>query len=233
MAAKNIKNFELKLGRTGIIVIIVGMAALICSVFLLGVEIGKNIDTYPGKISSLPAKIFALISKPSNINPPQNLPGEEKEDIDLTFYQTLTGKEEVKKQKQDIDEKRAVEVSPLIVAAEKTGEKKNPIDEIAVSANIIDEAVSSEKVINEKYTIHAASFKEKEKAYLINKEITTLGFNPKIIPIEVKNKGTFYRVIVPGFENKAAAQTAAERISAKTGLNCIINKVEIYEEKQQ
>jgi cell division protein FtsN len=65
----------------------------------------------------------------------------------------------------------------------------------------------------------------------MNKEITALGFNPKIIPIEVKNKGTLYRVIVSGFENKAAAQAAAERISAKTGLNCIINEVEIYEEK--
>lgn len=231
MAAKNIKNFELKLGRTGIIVIIVGMAALLCSIFILGVEIGKNIDTYPEKISSLPTKIFALISKPANINPVQNMPGEEKENIDLTFYQTLTGKKEAKKQKQDVDKKRAVEVSPLIVAAEKTEEKKEPVDEIAGSANIIEESVSSEKVINKKYTIHAASFKEKTKAYLMNKEITALGFNPKIIPIEVKNKGTLYRVIVSGFENKAAAQAAAERISAKTGLNCSINEVEIYEEK--
>src|SRR4030066_2305974 len=76
MATKNTKNFELKLRKTGIIVIILGMVVLLCSIFLLGVEIGKSIDEYPGKISSLPGKIFNFISQPTKINPEQLLASE-------------------------------------------------------------------------------------------------------------------------------------------------------------
>ena len=68
MATGNIKNFELKVGKAGLIIIIVGMAVLLCMAFLFGVDVGKNIDTYPEKIAALPQKTLALIWRPAKIS---------------------------------------------------------------------------------------------------------------------------------------------------------------------
>jgi len=37
MATGNIKNFELKIGKTGVIIVVAGMAVLLCAAFLFGV----------------------------------------------------------------------------------------------------------------------------------------------------------------------------------------------------
>ena len=73
MATGNIKKFELKLGRAGLIIVIVGFSALLCAFFLLGVTVGKNIDTYPEKIASLPQRVLALVWRPAKIKAQQNL----------------------------------------------------------------------------------------------------------------------------------------------------------------
>jgi len=47
MAAKNTHRFELRMGKLGLALFILGMSALLFAVFLFGVNVGKNIDTYP------------------------------------------------------------------------------------------------------------------------------------------------------------------------------------------
>ena len=59
MVSGNIKNFELKLGRAGLLIVIAGMAALLCCTFIFGVEVGKNIDAYPEKIASVAPAIIS------------------------------------------------------------------------------------------------------------------------------------------------------------------------------
>ena len=51
MAAKNTHRFELRMGKLGLALFILGMSALLFAVFLFGVNLGKNIDTYPDKIA--------------------------------------------------------------------------------------------------------------------------------------------------------------------------------------
>src|SRR4030043_190322 len=106
MASGNTKNFEFRLKKAGLIVVITGMAALLCFAFLLGVNVGKNIDTYPDKISSFPQKALALIWHKGKIQPAENLTDDKNppeqakgEDIDLTFYNTLTSKKGVAREK--------------------------------------------------------------------------------------------------------------------------------------
>jgi len=41
MAPTNIKTFELKIGKTGVVIIVVGMAVLLSISFLFGVDVGK------------------------------------------------------------------------------------------------------------------------------------------------------------------------------------------------
>jgi len=49
--SKNVHAFELKLGKRALILFVIGMSCLLFIVFLFGVTIGKNIDTYPEKYS--------------------------------------------------------------------------------------------------------------------------------------------------------------------------------------
>lgn len=120
MTSGNVKNFELKLGRTGLVVVIAGMAALLCFTFLFGVEVGKNIDTYPEKISSLPQQLLALVWRPAKIKVAQKeaenkaLQNQPKanEEPDLTFFNTLTNKKGAVKEKT-IPDKKPVAEAPV------------------------------------------------------------------------------------------------------------------------
>ncbi len=233
MTSKNIKNFEIKLQKTGILVIIAGMAALLCLTFLLGVEVGKGLDTYPEKISSLPKKIFAHISQPVKIDPDSSLDDtEEKEENDLSVQEKLT-------QKSSTDEETTSDKHNLKVTSDKVDEDIKIIEDTKKTSSIKTE--TSEKIdkkpaadvkkIQKKYIIHAASFKEKDKAYMLNKQIAELGVRPTIIPVQLKDKGLWYRVIVSGLESKVKAQSVADKIAKKTGSKCTIRAVEVSADK--
>lgn len=125
MASGNTKNFELKLGKTGLTIVIVGLAALLCSVFLFGVTVGKNIDTYPENISLLPQKLLALVWRPAKMkftqtaeeNKTAQNQSKAQEEPDLTFFNTLTGKKGAVKEQPIPDKKPIVEVpvtQPLV-----------------------------------------------------------------------------------------------------------------------
>jgi len=255
MAPGNIKKMELKLGRTGIIIIVVGMAALLCSVFLLGIVVGKNIDTYPEKIASIPQKALALIWRPAKTKATSdivdNKPGEGQpkagENLDLTFYNTLTSKKgEVKD--QPLIGKKMVETPPpqtdlpqpkreeketiggtdletqkqTAVVNEKAGDKnKSEVKEV-------EAPVAASK---QTFIIQAASLKEKAKANQMSKSITALGLKSRVVKIDIKGKGTWFRVIVSGFDGRAQAQAAADKIAKKTKTKCIIRRVEADKKK--
>lgn len=113
MATVNEKKFELKIGKSGILVVILGMAGLLCAAFLFGVDVGQNMEVYPGKIASLPERALALVWRPARVKLAQQntteIPGGEKtvtagagqnvssapadESIDLTYHKTLTSKD--------------------------------------------------------------------------------------------------------------------------------------------
>jgi len=224
MTPGNIKKMELKFGRTGIIIVVVGMAALLCSAFLLGVVVGKNIDTYPAKIASIPQKALALIWRPAKTKTipdiVDNKPGEGQpkagENLDLTFYNNLTSpKGEVKD--QPLTEKKMVETPPP-----QTVDPKLEVKEV-------EKPVDASK---QTFIIQAAALKEKAKAGQMSKSITALGFKSRVVEIDIKGKGTWFRVIVSGFDERAQAQAAADKIAKKTKTNCIISRVDDDKKKK-
>lgn len=102
MAAKNIHRFEFRMGRLGLSLFILGMSGLLFAVFLFGVDVGKNIDTYPGRIASyIPDRIRDRAGWATGGTKPLPSPKEEKKpesagadrDLDLTFYDTLAKKQ--------------------------------------------------------------------------------------------------------------------------------------------
>jgi cell division protein FtsN len=242
MATGNIKNFELKIGKTGLVIIVAGMSAFLCAAFLFGVDVGKNIDTYPDKIAALPQKALALVWQPAKIRAAQSAPDNKngpgktqtQENIDLTFYNDLTSKKGIPKERP-VPEKQPVFSPPQngeetvtgnfnIEAQsqpgsvnEKTKEKGEP------KAKEVAPSVASN---TQKFIIQAASLKDKTEANKMNKKIASLGFLSQVIKVEIPGKGIFFRVIVSGFENKVQAQEAALKISKKTGTSCIIKRVD-------
>lgn len=96
MASKNRRMFELRLGKLGLVLFIVGMSLLTFSGFLIGIVIGKHMDAYPERYAS---GIMVMIRDRLIAASPQGADqgkqeaqeiGEEK--FNLTFYETLGGK---------------------------------------------------------------------------------------------------------------------------------------------
>jgi len=220
MTAKNIKNFELKLRKTGLTVLVAGMTMLLCGAFILGVEVGKGLDAYPEKIASLPKKIFTIISKPSKIDPVQDIKDHEKDIEEVFPADGVKYKEDkiISEELQSAEKKENLENSdkPASLDTDEKNEKKSTVAVVKTKETQVNKNAMN------KYIVHAASYQQKEKAYLLNKKIAGLGYEAKVIPIQIKNKGTWYRVIVPGFGSKEKANNAAQRISAKTGADCLV-----------
>jgi cell division protein FtsN len=250
MASGNTKNFELKLGKTGLIIVIVGMAALLCSMFLFGVAVGKNIDDYPAKIASLPQKLLALVWRPAKIRAAQiaaeNKTGQNQpkapEQTDLTFFNTLTSKKGIAQEQQIPDKKPGLEspaATPLLtvppndastVASPPGPELKQQqeatsrpaADEIETKIKESEQAGTAKGA---KYAVQVASLKGKTKASQLHKKVATLGYKPRIVENNIAGKGKWYRVVVDGFASRADAQVAADKISSKTGASCAVKRI--------
>ena len=101
MAPKNTRTFEFKLGKRGFILFIFGISLLLFFVYVFGVMVGKNIDTYPEKLSrgipDMVKKRLGFSYKPDKTETVAAVRertggSTAEEDFDLTFYDTLTRK---------------------------------------------------------------------------------------------------------------------------------------------
>lgn len=259
MATGNTKNFELKLGKAGLFIVLGGMTALLCAAFLFGVGIGKNIDTYPGEIASLPQKALAMVWRPAKIKMAQQQAAQagesssvpKEENLDFTYHSKLMAKKELFQKESILDKQSAnattineeelqkgkfhIETnSPAALAAAENTDLIDKKQHIMTKTNTEYEALarkqtesSKKSAGKQKFIVQVASLKDKSKAYEMNKKVAALGFQSKIIKAELKGKGVVYRLIVTGLNNQDQALKAAGKISAKTGSNCIIKKIDI------
>ena len=240
MATGNIKNFELKIGKMGLLIIAVGMASLLCASFLFGVDVGKNIDTYPGEIAALPQRALALVWRPAKIrvaqSSPENKNGPDQsptgENIDLTFYNTLTSKKGVMKAELSPEKQPLAPQSQdeEVLKGKFDIEAQKPPETVSEKNEMKEEAKPKQTALNigpdkSRFTIQVASLKEEAKTGKISKKVSALGFKTEIMKVEVKGKGTMFRVMASGFETKVQAEEAAQKISSRTKTNCIVKSV--------
>ncbi len=150
MGSDNIKKFELKLGGTGLLIVIAGMAALLCSAFILGVGFGRNIDTYPEKISSMPQRILAMFWRPAKVDSQQKIAesieaAPEKGSMDLAFHNALIDQKTPSMQQAPAVTKKTE--NEAIVVDQSAGSQARTASEVEP----VKEAVSEPKpVISEK-----------------------------------------------------------------------------------
>lgn len=258
MGSGNIKKFEVKLGKTGIIIVLGGMAVLLCLSFILGVGVGKNIDTYPEKIASTPQQILAMFWRSAKVASAQKAmtvkeTSPDKSSMDLTFHNTLTGQKTLPIQQLPSQEKRLADAA----AAERKVKSQTPAALLPDGeANSPNEAVqekkitTGEKLLRENksknkeepasvnaakalFFVQVASLKDKTKANQIHKTVATLGYPSKVLKMDLKEKGIWYRVIATGFDTKMQAQAAVDRISKKIKVKCVIRSVGSVQNKNQ
>lgn len=246
MGSGNIRKFEIRLGQTGLMVLIVGMVVLLCLSFLFGVGVGKNIDTYPEKISSLPQRFLALFWRPAKITGSRNdgqkaAAQAQQGSVDLAFHQALTSSKTVPIQPQP-DAKKTMEVEAFadseaasppqpatlrhkekaaLAKTEAAGRKTAVGDKTAVDSKSKDREADS---ASGSYQVYVASLKDRAKADQIHKIVARAGYASKVVKVDLKEKGLWYRVIATGFDSKAKAEAAADKLSKKAKTKCIVRE---------
>jgi len=227
MKAKNVRTFELKLGKKALIFFILGISCLLFIAFLIGIQVGKIMDAYPEKVASgIPQVImecFGWSPKKAETGvavseTPKEPATEGENKMDLTFFDTLAKKGKETK----ITEKGISGNSPAAVK-EKPPQQANMAATGQVPAEPSDK--SSAPAVKGKYQVQVISLKEKEKAEQLCKKLIKLGYSPRIMTAELQARGKWYRVVLDGFDNQEQAQKATNNVSRKiSGVNCVIKK---------
>jgi len=205
MQIKRSRGFELRLSKLGVTLFTLGVSCLLLIAFALGVMVGKNIETYPARITgAIPGLIREKIARtpldPGVAVAPGDIRESRKEDLKLTFYDTLTGKK-----KGETKE----EMPPPGVQEEKSPVKEKP-------------AVQEQPQAKENYIVRVASLRDEKKAQELQKKLSGMGYLSMLDTREVDNKGTFYRISLRGFETKDEATKAADLVQKKMKLKCLV-----------
>ncbi|MFH1080972.1 MAG: SPOR domain-containing protein [Pseudomonadota bacterium] len=240
MMTKNTRRFELKLGRIGLILFLLSMSGLLFGVFLLGVTVGKNIDTYPEKIARfLPDRIKTLISRllqdattPSvAMRDDLDLKQEKPEpDMGLTFYDRLGKRKAGPKgmapdgmilQKAPV---AAVKEKPPSPQATQPTEPKSPGPAPAVQK---EPPIKEKSTPQGKFMVQVVSYQGRSKAEALVKKIAAMGYAVRTEVTELPDKGKWFRVVMGEFSSRPEAQKAVDAVSRKTkGLSCVIRSVD-------
>lgn len=272
MVAKNRKQFEVKLGKAGVSLLVTGMVAGLFATFLFGVQVGKNIDTYPAIVSRyLPDRIGERLGwkKPvpaAVAETKKDGARPEEREFDLTFYDTLSkGKDgdlvlrrpgasappAAPADRSPVPPPAAVPSGPPIKAPPVPAErppaaagvlqpspavKPSPQTQahgvpVPPSPAVTKPAVPVPGAVKPapqatavpataartkgKYGLQLVSYRERGKAEQLSKQLTDLGYQPRIVPVAVPGKGTWYRVQLTGFEGPDQARKASAAVSAK------------------
>jgi hypothetical protein len=205
MQIKKSRGFELRLSKLGVALFTLGVSCLLLIAFALGVMVGKNIETYPAKITgAIPGLIREKIDRtpldPGVAAAPGDIREARKEDLKLTFYDTLTGKK--------TGETKG-EVPPPGVQEEKSPVKEKP-------------AAQDKPQAKENYIVRVASLKDEKKAQELQKKLSGMGYKSILETREMGNKGTFYRISLRGFETKDEAAKASGLVQKKMKLKCLV-----------
>jgi cell division protein FtsN len=168
--------------------------------------------------------------------------------MELSFHDTLTGRkpmpitqlpDKVEKKQDDVvvvhQEKTPSAVMTPQEEAGATPENASRQEQPAIEKLPVEKKAKSKEALRPdgpSFLIHVASLKEKAKAQQIDKTVAAMGYSSKVVKTDIQGKGTWYRVIATGFDTKAKAQAAADKISKKVKTNCIIRATGVKAEKK-
>ncbi|HLA26997.1 MAG TPA: SPOR domain-containing protein [Syntrophales bacterium] len=248
MASRNLKNFEFRLGRPGIMFFAVGMSLLLFFVFIIGVMVGLHIDAYPEKIAGLPEIIRKRLYSPA-VNTERISPGGEKTPLPDdagdagSLPDSLSLEEEESTASPGLEEKKS---SPVAFPSGNMDGKEKSVDvggdagarpaatlpvvkkqeSKLPPSDVAGEDGAQPPNVGGKYLVQAGSFQNINKADELSNKIIPLGYKPRVATTEVAGKGKWSRVVIEGFETKEEAMNAARVLSEKIkGVTCIVRPI--------
>ncbi|MFA7462564.1 MAG: SPOR domain-containing protein [Anaerovoracaceae bacterium] len=204
MAPKRRDSFKISLGAVGITVTTIGTALVLFASFMLGVMVGRNIESYPEKIArGIPSTIKNKMTEQVE----GTATDEGKEDLSFTFYQTLTRPKENQADSRPLPASDARH-DVLFRENDGTFSEKKPGTPTGA------------------YTIQVAAFRDEASMKRLRNRLATLGYDPVVHESKTDDQGTWYRLRIEGFESRDAAEREASAIESalSPGLKCLILK---------
>ena len=217
-----------------IFVIPIGLVLMI-GIFFLGY--------YVGKYKSKTTEDVIVVPLPEIVS--DNLPKKEE----FTFFKTLTDREnktvsiELKpREKEEVPpQKKETQAEQKKVSQPKTEKKPEPkaekperTEKAEKSPTIVKapeqkpQNAKKEPVITRspdakvRYTLQIASYQEKDMAEADVKKMKQHGYSAFVVSSDIEGKGTWYRVRVGSFTNRASAEKLQKEIRTKQGITPFI-----------
>ncbi len=210
------------------IVLIPVALALMAGFFILGYFVGKYQSKSATLADTMPP-MPEIISK--------NLPKQDE----FTFYKTLTDKYDrtvsidlkpkPAAEEKHVDNKSGAGETDRMKGAQQPDDKKieskPDVDKAAGAGQVSPkppvpakkEPVSAQKQNKLRYTLQIAAYQEKGMAEDDIKKLKQLGYAAFIVASDVQGKGTWYRVRLGSFTNKASAEKLQRELRAKEGIS--------------
>ncbi|MBM4314033.1 MAG: hypothetical protein FJ122_08965, partial [Deltaproteobacteria bacterium] len=226
MSIKNRRVFELRLGKAGLIVFVIGMSLLLFSGFLIGVVVGKHMEAYPeqyafGMMGLVRDRLIAASPKGE-----KRETGEvEQETFNLTFYDTLGEKKQVvppigtpKKEPPAASPETAVGQTTLPTPPEEGSQRKQAaVAERPPGATGTQNPLLSQEAAapqakpalpdgSGRFEIQVAAYRDERQAQRMAKRFEALGYTPHVVLKDLSEKGIWFRVILGGFDSREEAQ---------------------------
>ncbi len=201
------RDFELRLGKLGVVLFTLGISCLLLASFIFGVMVGTNIESAPEDIANtIPRLIQKRIAKapeegevPKPEGGPQvaakkTLPAE-KDDFKLSYFDTLTKKSDA--------------AGPSVERKER---KETP-----------QKAAEKAQAVKGRFILQVVSLQDRARAEEIRGELIQMGYDPFVDVADIPGKGKWYRVKLKGFETREDARRVALEIERKLkGVQCLV-----------
>ncbi len=188
------ERFEISLDGRQVASIVVGALVILGVVFVLGLNVGKQIGMRQAAVAVAPGDLEALDRAPAPA-PPTKEP--------LTFHERLT---------------KEAPPAPEPPAASPKPEQAPPAAEPPAPApppKPVEAARPAEPPPDRPWTVQLAAAQDRAEAERTAARFAAL--NPRIEQADVPGKGRFYRVRVGAFETKQDAERYLRDVARETG----------------
>ncbi len=234
------KDFELRLGKLGLTVFVLGMSLALLGVFAFGVKVGKEIDSYPAKIVGIiPGLQGKVLGRTQDQDKKTEGPGE-KGNFKLGFYDSLSGKKADSPAEDNVQQPPP---PPPRDAARPEAAASVAVNPKAPTASALpaDPAVKPQADMRKaeepkpaearkpenagKYFIQVAALNNEAKAKELKSKLAKLGYSPRLETVNTKTKGKVYRIRMMGYSTEQeAAKVLAKLEKQVPGAKCLIHK---------
>jgi len=210
---------ELTLDGRQIFFLFFGGAVVACMLFVVGVLVGKRLESRALAMSPSaadPLSALDSLGQPGDIDP---------SDEELTYHKALTGK----KPRPEV----VAAAPPNEARPEMAAEPARPAPAMPILPVMRPQIVAAAQPKGGKpadagalhFTLQLSAFPEKTDADGFMRKMQSLGYKPFVVASEVPGKGIFYRVRIGDYASKELAQTAKLDFERKQHLSAYVAKL--------